>query len=109
VSEAFSLLDQDPAHRGAVPAATLVDAYDPATHPDVLMGLRGADDVRAEFLQSFDGGADVDDHVSKHEFVGYPEQSLRVPALPRDTPLPCLASYISSPRHLPPCCIACDV
>jgi len=82
VSEAFSLLDQDPAHRGAVPAATLIDAYDPATHPDVLMGLRGADDVRAEFLRSFDGGADVDDHVSKHEFIGYP-------AIP--PPCPCLA------------------
>jgi len=97
VSEAFALLD--PAHRGAVPAATLVDAYDPATHPDVLMGLRGEDDVRTEFMQSFDGGADVDGHVSKHEFIGYQRSLLlRVPALPCDTS--CLASCISSPRHL---------
>ena len=71
VSEAFSLLD--PAGHGAVAAATIIDTYDPAAHPDVLLGLRHSDEVHAEFLQSFDGGADADHDgfITAKEFAEY--------------------------------------
>ena len=69
MSEAFARLD--PAGRGALDAAQIIDLYDPAAHPDVLLGARTADAAMDELLHGFDVGGEIDGKVTRAEFFNY--------------------------------------
>jgi len=69
VLQVFAKLDVD--GDGVVSAEEVASVYDPAQHPEVLAGRATANAVLADFLESFDVGAEVDGHVTQSEFVEF--------------------------------------
>ena len=69
VTDAFGRLDVSGV--GSIDAVDIIDLYDPAAHPDVLLGVRSADSVMDEWLGSFDVGSEVDGRVTLGEFVEF--------------------------------------
>jgi len=69
VLQVFAKLDVD--GDGVVSAEEVASVYDPAQHPEVLAGRATANAVLADFLESFDVGAEVDGHVTQAEFVEF--------------------------------------
>ncbi|KAJ8613146.1 hypothetical protein CTAYLR_004794 [Chrysophaeum taylorii] len=69
VTRAFDILDADKS--GAIEPQDMVHRYDASRHPDVLKGLKTADDVLRDFLDTFDVGGVVDGKVTRAEFDEY--------------------------------------
>ena len=69
IVQAFQVIDKD--NNGILEPAEVVEAYKAVEHPDVLSGKREQDDVRAEFLHTFDVGSEIEGMVTKEEFVNY--------------------------------------
>ena len=69
VLRAFARLDTD--GDGRISADDVASAYDASNHPEVTAGRVTADDALAQFLESFDVGAEVDGHVTQGEFVDH--------------------------------------
>jgi len=69
VKMAFSKLDIDGS--GVVDAEEVASLYDASKHPDVLSGRKSAQDVKYEFLDTFDVGGVHDGKVTLGEFVNY--------------------------------------
>ena len=66
---AFDVIDKD--GNGVLEPSDVVGAYDASKHPDVLLGRKTADEVLAEFLDTFDVGGEKDGMVTKDEFTNY--------------------------------------
>merc|ERR1719223_1241605 len=58
VHMAFDRLDKE--HKGAVLPQDLIDTYDVSKHPDVMAGIKSAQSVLREFLDTFDVGGEKD-------------------------------------------------
>lgn len=69
VRKAFDVIDAS--RSGAVEPSDIAQRYDAGHHPDVVAGIRSADDVHAEFLETFDVGGDMDGKVTAREFEAY--------------------------------------
>ena len=69
VKMAFSKLDRN--GNGVVDAEEVASLYDASKHPDVLSGRKSAQDVKYEFLDTFDVGGVHDGKVTLGEFVNY--------------------------------------
>ena len=69
VSAAYSTLDLH--GQGYLDPHHLIDCYHPERHPDVLTQRRTTAEVKAEFLDTFDVGNEVDGRVTRGEFVQY--------------------------------------
>jgi Ca2+-binding EF-hand superfamily protein len=69
VEQAFGKLDRD--GNGVVEPHEVATLYDASMHPDVVSGKRSAEDVLAEFLETFEYGGDHDGKVTANEFAKY--------------------------------------
>ena len=49
----------------------IVQAFVAKNHPDVIAGVRSAEDVHTEFLETFDVGGEVEGRVTRSEFENY--------------------------------------
>ena len=69
INRAFDRLDIN--HSNELLPQHLILSYHPERHPDVLAQRRTTADVKAEFLDTFDVGNEVDGRVTRGEFVQY--------------------------------------
>jgi Ca2+-binding EF-hand superfamily protein len=69
VHQIFDCLDVN--RTGFISPQDVMANYDPTRHPDVATGMRSAEQVMQEFLNTFDVGASQPGKVSRDEFVTY--------------------------------------
>ena len=69
VTTAFRSLDTN--NVGVIDAKLIIEAFDPTGHPDVFLGVKSAEAVMQEWLNTFDVGGTVKGKVTKDEFINY--------------------------------------
>ncbi len=69
VHQAFDRMDQF--GQNEIDPQQMILNFDASRHPDVSAGVRAADDVLKEFMETFDVGGVVPGKITRDEFVNY--------------------------------------